>query len=287
MENNLHPALLRRLFTYIEDFAIENKCHFFITTHSNVVIDQFSYSEHAQIIHVTHDGQRARSTTIDSFAGRGAVLDDIGAKASDILQANGIVWLEGPSDRTYFNKWVELYSDRKLREHRDYECAFYGGSILTHFEAADPAEQCGSVNILRVNRNAVLIGDSDKTGPTKKLKRRLSRIKTEMAKMDAHVWVTAAKEIENYIPGAVLEKVFGKKALPEIGQYEWFYHENEKSDECGYWQKHGIGKPFNKVGLAGKVVEHLTKENLDDRFDLKAQMVEICAKIESWNKSKP
>ena len=32
------------------------------------------------------------------------VLDDLGAKASDIFQSNGIIWVEGPSDRIYIKK---------------------------------------------------------------------------------------------------------------------------------------------------------------------------------------
>jgi len=282
----LHPALLRRLFRYIEDFAVEKKCHFFITTHSNVVIDQFSNSLNAQIIHVTHDGLKATTKTIDSFTEHGAVLDDLGVKASDLLQSNGIVWLEGPSDRIYFNKWMELFSDGKLREHRDYECAFYGGSILKHFEAVEPAEHGDAINILRVNRNAILIGDSDKTSIDTELKPSLKRIKKEILEMGGHVWVTDAKEIENYIPANALEQVFGLKDLPDVGQYQWFHHNSQNSIEIGYWQKH-IGKSFDKVDLAIKVIQHLTKEYLKDRFDLEQQMGKICMEIKRWNDVKP
>jgi putative ATP-dependent endonuclease of OLD family len=284
LENNLHPALLRRLFRYIEDFAIQNKCHFFITTHSNVVVDQFSQSPNAQIIHVVHNGIKACATTINSFKEHSAVLDDLGSKASDLLQANGIIWLEGPSDRTYFNKWVELYSECKLKEHRDYECAFYGGSLLAHFESKEPLDSdVDAVNILRVNRNAILIGDSDKTSPEKHLKLRLEKMKTAMEEMGAYIWVTDAKEIENYIPAVALNKIFQKDNLPEIEQYEIFYHEKEKD----YWHKNELTGSFDKVEFAHKVVPHLLKEDLDKRFKLKERLAEICKKIEQWNKDRP
>jgi len=284
LENNLHPALLRRFFKYIEDFAVQNKCHFFITTHSNVVVDQFSRSPYAQIIHVIHDGIKARAATIDSFHEYSAVLDDIGAKASDLLQSNGIIWLEGPSDRIYFNKWIELYSGNTLKEHRDYECAFYGGALLAHFESEDPLSvDSDAVNILRVNRNAILIGDSDKTEPSKPLKPRLVKMKTAMEKMEAYIWITEAKEIENYIPAAVLNKIFKKDNLPDIEKHEIFYHEKEKD----YWHENGLTGSFDKVEFAHKVIPHLSIEDLDERFELKDRMSKICKIIKNWNEDRP
>jgi AAA15 family ATPase/GTPase len=284
LENNLHPTLLRRLFSYIENFAIQNKCHFFITTQSNVVIDQFSQSPHAQIIHVVHDGIKAHAATINSFKEQSAVLDDLGAKASDLLQANGIIWLEGPSDRTYFNKWIELYSGGAFKEHRDYECAFYSGSLLAHFESEDPLNaDVDAVNILRVNRNAILIGDSDKTNPDKPLKPRLEKMKTAMEKMGAYIWITETKEIENYIPTVALNKIFKKDNLPEIERYEVFHNEDKKD----YWHKNGLTGSFDKVEFAHRVVPLLIKDDLDKRFELKDKLAEICKIIKKWNKDLP
>ena len=61
LENNLHPALQRRLFSFIRDFAVENECHVILSTHSLIAIDLFSGDGEAQIIHVTHDGQWAKA----------------------------------------------------------------------------------------------------------------------------------------------------------------------------------------------------------------------------------
>ena len=289
LENNLHPAVLRRLFTYIERFAVENKCHFFITTHSSVVVDQFSRSPHAQIIHVSHDGTQSRTATVSSFDGHSAILDNIGAKASDLLQANGIVWLEGPSDRIYFNKWVEIYSNGNLREHRDYECAFYGGSVLKHFTADDPAGDSDAINVLRVNRNAILIGDSDKVAADSLLKHRLEKMRDAIQDMGAYIWITEAKEIENYIPASAIEKMFTLTSLPEIGQYEYFHREtngtNSKANiQSDYWHKHSLSGAFDKVELARDTVPHLSKEALTNRFDIEKQMDKICALIRKWNR---
>ena len=61
LENNLHPALLRRLFLYIKDIALKNKAYFFITTHSSVVIDLFNNDNSSQILHVIHEWEIFKS----------------------------------------------------------------------------------------------------------------------------------------------------------------------------------------------------------------------------------
>ena len=131
LENNLHPALLRRLFQYLEKYALDEQATIFLTTHSSTALDLFGVSENAQIIHVTHDGKTARTTTVSAHFDRLDIVSKLGAKPSDLLQANGIVWVEGPSDCVYLNRWIQLCSGGTLQEGRDYQCAFYGGSLLS------------------------------------------------------------------------------------------------------------------------------------------------------------
>lgn len=292
LENNLHPSLLRRLFRYITEFAEENNCHFFITTHSNVVIDQFSTNPNAQLVHVTHDGKSAKTKTIKTFTESKAILDDLGAKASDLMQANGIIWLEGPSDRIYFNKWLEIYAP-DLQEHIDYECAFYGGALLTHFEATDTEGLGDAINLLKVNKNSILIGDSDKTYASAPLKPRLKNIKDQLEALGGFVWVMKAKEVENYIPSSILETIYSKTGLKEIELYQQFFYDpatkktkKAKEKPKGYWQLNKFDGTYDKVKLAHKVIPYLTKENLSNRFDLPEKMNEIIDLIRAWNKDR-
>ena len=154
LENNLHPAILRRLFQYIEKYAITEKAHIFLTTHSSTALDFFGISRNAQIIHVLHDGESARTIPVSAHFDHLRVVDALGAKPSDLLQANGIVWVEGPSDRIYLNRWIDLYSEGRFQEGRDYQCVSYGGALLarTQFKAPEEAE-ADLVNLLWVNPN--------------------------------------------------------------------------------------------------------------------------------------
>ncbi|MEO5958569.1 MAG: AAA family ATPase, partial [Opitutaceae bacterium] len=140
LENNLHPALLRRLLTYIQRYAVENKSMIFLTTHSSVALDVFGQSPNAQIIHVRHDGESATAHTVPAHFDRQGIVAELGAKPSDLLQANGIVWVEGPSDRLYLSRWIELCSKGELKEGRDYACVWYAGALLARAQFRSPDE---------------------------------------------------------------------------------------------------------------------------------------------------
>ena len=284
LENNLHPALLRRLFQYIEEYAINEKTHIFLTTHSSTALDFFSVSKNAQIIHVLHDGESAHTTTVSAHFDRLGVVSELGAKPSDLLQANGIIWVEGPSDRIYLNRWIDLYSEGRFQEGRDYQCAFYGGALLarTQFKAPEEAET-DLVNLLSVNPNIIVVCDGDRTDKDSDIKGRVKRIHTEVQKIpDAHIWITDAKEIENYIPGSVLEEALGYSSLSDPEQYENFFP-RKKACSKSYIEANLNRRNIDKVDLARSSVPHMTNDIMADRFDWKEQMKEIVARIESWN----
>ena len=283
LENNLHPALLRRLFRYLEEYAVEEGAEIFLTTHSSTALDFFGTSEFAQIIHVTHDGQAARAAPVSAHFDRMGVVAELGARPSDLLQANGIIWLEGPSDRIYLDRWIELCSDGALREGRDYQCAFYGGSILARTQFASPEEADPELaNLLRINPNVVVVCDGDRSFKGEGLKDRVKRIQAEIEQIDGgFTWVTCAREIENYIPGSILGKVWCLAEIPNPGQYESFFPRKGMTTKS-YVEANMKLKNVDKVELASESVRYMTRELMATRFDWKKGMDEIVDRIESW-----
>ena len=282
LENNLHPALLRRLFQYLEKYALDEQATIFLTTHSSTALDLFGVSENAQIIHVTHDGETARTTAVSAHFDRLGVVSELGAKPSDLLQANGIVWVEGPSDRIYLNRWIQLYSDDTLREGRDYQCAFYGGALLARIELKSPEGETGLLNLLRVNPNIVVVCDGDRDAKKSRIKGRVKRIRAEVKDIPgAHIWITEAREIENYLPGSVLAQASGLPSLPDPGQYEPFFSRNEVGKS--YLEARLSRKHVDKMDLAMRSAPHMTKDIMTGRFDWEEQMEKIVARIRCWN----
>ena len=283
LENNLHPALLRRLFRYLENYALHEQATIFLTTHSSTVLDIFGASKNAQIIHVTHDGKAARTTTVTAHFDQLDVISELGAKPSDLLQANGIVWVEGPSDRIYLNRWIQLYSDGAWREGRDYQCVFYGGTLLAGIELQPPEEETGLVNLLRVNPNIVVVCDGDRDAEDLPVKSRVERLRTEVENIPGgHIWITEAKEIENYVPGSVLAQALEEPSLPDPGQYESFFPRRASSGES-YLEAKMDRRHYDKVELAVQSARHMTKDIMTDRYDWEDQMEIIVARIRCWN----
>jgi hypothetical protein len=284
LENNLHPALLRRLFRFLEEYAIREDTTIFLTTHSSTALDLFGVSENAQIIHVRHDGESAVTKSVAAHFDQLGVLTELGAKPSDLLQSNGILWVEGPSDCIYLKRWLDLFSEGKFRDGRDYLCAFYGGALLARTQFKSPKDADAElVNLFQLNPNVVVICDGDRTSEHSPLKPRVERILDEVRNIpDAHIWVTAAKEIENYIPGVVLEKAVGLASLPDPGKYEEFFPRNGDSEES-YVESKMQRKGIDKMELAALAVPHMEKAVMSGRFEWESEMKEIMNRIEAWN----
>ena len=276
LENNLHPALLRRLFQYLEDYAVNERATIFLTTHSSIALDLFGISNNAQIIHVSHDGESARTTTVPTHSNLIKIVSELGARPSDLLQANGLVWVEGPSDRIYLNRWIELYTNGRLREGRDYQCVFYGGALLAQVQFTSPEDEAAKLaNLFQINHNLVVVCDGDREAKGSDLKPRVERIREEVEKIDdAHIWITDAKEIENYLPGSVLAEATGLSPLPDPKKYESW---------SSYTEKNMDGKRIDKVDLAISSIPSMTIKLMQGRFDWKEQMKQIVERIDSWN----
>jgi putative ATP-dependent endonuclease of OLD family len=284
LENNLHPALLRRLLSYLESYAVGEAVSIFLTTHSSAALDMFGVSKNAQIVHVTHDGESASCRAVSAHFDKLDVVSALGAKPSDLLQANGIIWVEGPSDRLYINRWLELYTDGKLVEGRDYQCAFYGGGLLarTQFIPQEEADQ-ELVNLLQINPNVIVICDSDRDKKSAALKPRVSRIQAEISKLrNGQVWVLGAREIENYLPGSVLASVHSIDSLPDPGQYNTFFP-RDRDHGRSYLKSQLNRAGIDKVQLAKGCLPLLTREAMSARFDWNSQMASVVELIKRWN----
>jgi putative ATP-dependent endonuclease of OLD family len=281
LENNLHPALQRRLLSYLRAFALKHGCTIFLTTHSNVIIDMFSRDKEAQIVHVTHNGQEASVRAVKTYIEKGAVLDDLDVRASDLLQSNCVVWVEGPSDRLYFNRWIELWTGGELKEGTHYQCMYYGGRLLAHLSADDPEHDAGDgIALLRLNRNAIMLMDSDKKKSADDINATKSRIVAEVNNMGGVSWVTQGREVENYIPSKAVAEIYAKPELKSLGQFEDVAAYLNENIEVGEGERFERRKPE----FAARIRQVLTKDDLSETLDLSAKLNEVCAKIREWNK---
>lgn len=278
LENNLHPALLRRLLSYIRRITEKHGCIFFLTTHSNVEIDLFSKDKQAQILHVTHDGKQATARTVKTYIENRGILDDLDVRASDLLQSNGIIWVEGPSDRIHLNRWIELWSNGELHEGNHYQCVFYGGRLLAHLSSKEPDVVEEGISILRANRNCAILIDSDKRNQQAKLNDTKKRIISEVEINGGVSWVTKGREIENYIPAPAIASWKGMSDVKQVEQYgDFFEYLNDVSEDQGKYYS------SRKSLLAENLAPYMTKNALGAVHDLGEKLEELCVTIRKWN----
>lgn len=281
-ENNLHPSLQRRLITYIKNFQIENESMFLISTHSNVFIDIFANDEDAQILHVRHNGESATVGVIKTYSEKADLIDDLDFRASDVLQSNGVIWVEGPSDRIYLKKWIEILTEGTIQEDLHYQFVMYGGSLLKHLNSEDPELQSSALSILRINKHAVVVMDSDKSKQADPLSpAKQAVIDSFSQKSNCYAFVTEGRDIENYLSSFVIQNHHGLDVEPRhVSQFTKFEDYLDKN------VSEGEGNRFNrsKTLYAQYYADLMTDENTAWGLSCKSDIEKIVDLIKSWNK---
>lgn len=266
-ELHLHPSLQKELLRYLES---ETTNQYFITTHSAHLID----TPNASVFHVRLvDGHSEVEFVLDDHM-RSAICSDLGYRPSDLVQANSIIWVEGPTDRLYIRHWIAAVAP-DLIEGLHYSIMFYGGRLLSHLSAEDPDVE-EFISLRRLNRNVVIVMDSDKEYPQTPLNGTKKRIIQEFKKGPGLVWVTKGREIENYIPSALVEEAIrakhkGFKAVVGTGQYDRLLQ---------YMAKDGKKKCATKLDVARCVCR---KPAVVDVLDLQERIGELIEFIREAN----
>lgn len=270
-ELHLHPELLRKFLRFLH--RTDNR--YFITTHSNVFLDD---DASVTVYHVRYDGECSTVERKRTNAHSRAILRDLSYRASDLLQSNGIIWVEGPSDRIYIKRWLTLFGSTFV-EGIHYSIMFYGGALLAHLTAADGLGD-DFIELLQINRHAFVVIDRDGASSKAALKSYKQRIQQEIG--EDHCWVTQGREIENYLRPELLEKFFEEKCKGRVAGFT-FGADDRIQDAIG----HAVSgrKPNydgNKVGYARQLQELMTTDDLD-RLNLRTWIKRLATAISEWN----
>jgi hypothetical protein len=152
-------------------------------------------AELATISHIEMTGGSSRISAVISPSDLARVASDLGNRASDLVQSNFIVWVEGPSDRLWIRAWLAVL-DPLLIEGAHFSIMFYGGALLSHLTAED--EEVGDfIELLKINRNLAVVIDSDKSSEDDNLNATKQRVISELR--------TEGYTIENYVAKSALE----------------------------------------------------------------------------------
>ena len=234
---------------YLSD---ETSNQYLIATHSAHLLDY----EHANVFHVqyTDDGTDVkRAATPQELAD---ICADLGYRPSDLLQANAVIWVEGPSDRIYLRHWLSLI-DSTLIEGIHYSIMFYGGRLLNHLTATDPEVE-DFISLRRLNRHIVVLMDSDKRSARSDVNSTKTRVCAEFDadEYPGFAWVTHGRTIENYVDRDVLHDAL-KTLYPSATSA---YNGSRWRDATAIQPKQRV----DKVKLAHLVTERWSQEDMRD-----------------------
>ena len=163
--------------------------------------------------------------------------------------------------------------------------------MLARTEFKSLEESSGELaNLLRLNNNIAVLCDGDQTDEDESLKDRVKRIEDEVAKIpNSFLWVTEAKEIENYIPGEVWAKIYDKtnkklgdpKDAPDPEPTDKF--PTSPNDNTSYIYRVFGRRSFKKCDFAIEAAQHLTTNNLANQSELAGKIGELVKQIRKWN----
>lgn len=202
-ETNMHPGMQRK---FMEALQIKNKHQYFITTHSNHLLDLTLDYDNVSIFTFFSklgDSEGKHRVELVTYGDRN-VLELIGAKNTSMFLVNKTIWVEGITDRLYIKKYLDLYIQKeslvKLREDVDFTFVEYGGDNIVHWSFLDGKDP--TINVERLCGQLMLVMDSD--GNKKQLRK--SELKSKLGK---RYYLLQCREIENSLSLRSLERVIG------------------------------------------------------------------------------
>ncbi|MGB4068845.1 MAG: AAA family ATPase [Nitrospira sp.] len=267
-EIHLHPLLQKKLIRYLSE-KTDNQ--YFIATHSAHFLDL----PESAIFHVRLESGESIIEPAVTDKAKSSICSDLGYRPSDLLQANSVIWVEGPTDRIYLNHWIRTV-DPALKEGLHYSIMFYGGRLLSHLSANDP-EVDEFISLRRLNRHIAIVIDSDRSSAEEAINATKSRIESEFNQGPGFAWITQGREIENYVAPDLMEKavkIIQSKAtaLASTDPYHHIWHYAVSTGE--------IKDDADKVKLAREVA-HMDPKLMV--LDLKPQIEKLVEFIQRCN----
>jgi len=256
-EISLHPGFLRQLALFLLNHTNHT---YFITTHSNSLIDLAELNDNVTISRFKRDADSNKFIIKNGIKDR-ELLFDLGVKASSLYLSNATIWVEGITDRIYLKSFMANYINNAKDDEKEilqsyienyhYSFVEYQGGTLGHwcFSDNETEPNDGRLKALRTTSNILLLVDGD----IRSKGERLSILEQEFA--DKLV-VMPGKEIENLIPDSILKEagidIYKKNRVKnKDSNYE------EKINKLNYSTYSnsplGIGYHLDKsLGLKGK-----------------------------------
>ncbi|MCP4367651.1 MAG: ATP-binding protein [Deltaproteobacteria bacterium] len=246
-EVSMHPSLQKQFLDYLKHLAEKENYQFLVSTHSPYLMN-LAVTEKVDEVAVFRLSKDAKDCTQikpaeNKRAENWEILTDLGHSPADVLQANGIIWVEGPSDLIYVGTWLEKLAP-DLRRGKDYEIMWYGGSIFVHLgiEEIQLIEEKlwqnseGLIDLFNLNPNWAFLVDSDsdklnhESESVQKSQKTINKAKdkfiSQCKEKGKHTW-----QVDPYIEQCISGREKRPKAAKKVDWAHKYQSKIEKSSD--------------------------------------------------------
>lgn len=222
-------------------------------------------------------------TAVGDLCGLREILAGMHYKASDVLRADGIVRVEGPSDRIYVRRRLQL-PDPALREGVRHTVMFYGGRpMVPHLSCGDD-RAADLIRVVTVNCNFVL--PTDRGGDSSAPRRAAAEPRLTEEAGPGRCRETNGKEVENYLsasaPGRSLSHRFEVPVDCPVSRFESAGEAIEAATKGLPGRR--VNCKDNKTESARETAPFLEEVGLDV-FDLRGRIAGVAESIRRCNHS--
>ena len=254
-ELHLHPGAVKRLRRVLIDASDEKDIQIICSTHSPLFVDPVfadtvilnrSYGVQPEILD---------SSQIDN------ALTALGTTGADILLYDGIIWVEGPSDKIYFERWLELMEPTLKQQMGVF---FYGGkNQVRHIDVSSAKLLC---------RNTVFVIDGDIKSEDGDISGEAKDLQSECEKQGICCWIIKRRSIENCIPVEVMEDALHlDHGTLKISKYDDVFEKLKQA-----------GRNCSKIELAKAVAPKITLEHIERDEELCEELKTLFSKLKSY-----
>ena len=287
-EINLHPGYQRQFIQIIQSSNHFQKHQFFITTHSNHIIDNcLNYDNISIYKFINTDKNNKTFKVINTNNNDVDVLELLGVYNSSIFMSNCTIWVEGISDKILISRYLKIYLESKneneYKEDIHYSFVEYGGNNITHWSFINN-DDIAKINASGITNRSFMICDNDNDKKTIRKKNLQSIFGNE------RYYELKVREIENTIKRKVLERTLfkGKEILIRKKFEEKDYMNKEIYMGRFIDEHYKLTKKYSNksTGTINNKLEFSKKisSNINSIDDLSIHAMQLCDKIFSFIK---
>ncbi len=265
-EVHFHPDLQRKMLRFLADNQDTFKHQYLIATHSNVFIDQFlSIGGNIFYVYINKDSESGQKYSLIDPLNTNNLSDlfyNLGVKPSDLLLANGVLVVEGPTDKDVYADWARKMGKPFERAHILVIDAEGAGSIKKYL-SSEVVQRTTFKLFCLADRNAKWV-----------------REKAEDVVPKANTQFLDKGDLEDYYPRDIILQ-FARDYAEKKGKSDHIPDEIEVGETVSRLDcllDKGRNRGWWKIPLADKVIKKMIPEQIDD--EIKDKLTHIYDAVE-------